>query len=128
MATIKKVDLTAVTQDDVNEWLKKFDDAELAMITIAIKHETIDRAERRINTAKAAIEASLEQQGLTLADIYGAKRGAKPGSTVAPKYRNPNDPSQTWTGRGKQPLWLAAIVNDMAASDRADYLESIEIK
>lgn len=25
---------------------------------------------------------------------------------VAPKYRNPNDPSQTWTGRGKPPLWI----------------------
>jgi DNA-binding protein H-NS len=31
-------------------------------------------------------------------------RGA-PGS-VAPKYRNPKDPSQTWAGRGLQPLWL----------------------
>jgi DNA-binding protein H-NS len=26
--------------------------------------------------------------------------------SVAPKYRNPNDPSQTWAGRGLQPLWL----------------------
>lgn len=26
---------------------------------------------------------------------------------VFPKYRNPNEPSQTWSGRGKKPLWLA---------------------
>jgi DNA-binding protein H-NS len=25
---------------------------------------------------------------------------------VAPKYRNPKDPSQTWAARGLQPLWL----------------------
>ena len=25
---------------------------------------------------------------------------------VAPKYRNPNNPRQTWSGRGKQPRWL----------------------
>jgi DNA-binding protein H-NS len=27
---------------------------------------------------------------------------------VYPKYRNPNQPSETWTGRGKQPRWLVA--------------------
>ena len=25
---------------------------------------------------------------------------------VAPKYRNPKDPSQTWTGRGRRPTWI----------------------
>jgi DNA-binding protein H-NS len=29
---------------------------------------------------------------------------------VAPKYRNPNDPSQTWAGRGLQPRWLKAAI------------------
>jgi DNA-binding protein H-NS len=27
---------------------------------------------------------------------------------VSPKYRNPDEPSETWTGRGKQPRWLVA--------------------
>jgi DNA-binding protein H-NS len=37
-------------------------------------------------------------------------RGAHPskGKKVAPKYRNPDDPSQTWAGRGAQPRWLKA--------------------
>jgi DNA-binding protein H-NS len=26
--------------------------------------------------------------------------------TVLPQYRNPNCPSETWSGRGKQPLWV----------------------
>jgi DNA-binding protein H-NS len=29
---------------------------------------------------------------------------------VFPKYRNPNEPSETWSGRGKQPRWLAAAL------------------
>ena len=29
---------------------------------------------------------------------------------VFPKYRNPNDPSETWTGRGKKPRWLTAAL------------------
>ena len=28
--------------------------------------------------------------------------------TVVPKFRNPNQPSQTWAGRGKRPRWLTA--------------------
>jgi DNA-binding protein H-NS len=26
---------------------------------------------------------------------------------VVPKFRNPDDPAETWAGRGKQPRWLA---------------------
>jgi DNA-binding protein H-NS len=29
---------------------------------------------------------------------------------VFPKYRNPNEPSETWSGRGKRPRWLAAAI------------------
>jgi DNA-binding protein H-NS len=32
------------------------------------------------------------------------------GSKVAPKYRNPDNPSETWAGRGLQPKWLAAAI------------------
>jgi DNA-binding protein H-NS len=34
-----------------------------------------------------------------------ARSRGKRGS-VAPKYRNPKDPSQTWAGRGLQPYWV----------------------
>ena len=30
------------------------------------------------------------------------------GRTVAPKYRDPANPSQTWAGRGQAPRWLVA--------------------
>jgi DNA-binding protein H-NS len=29
---------------------------------------------------------------------------------VAPKYRNPQNPSETWAGRGLKPRWLAAAL------------------
>jgi DNA-binding protein H-NS len=29
---------------------------------------------------------------------------------VFPKYRNPQMPSETWSGRGKQPRWLVAAI------------------
>jgi DNA-binding protein H-NS len=35
----------------------------------------------------------------------------RPYPRVLPKYRNPNRPSETWAGRGKQPRWLVAQLN-----------------
>jgi DNA-binding protein H-NS len=29
---------------------------------------------------------------------------------VAPKFRNPENPSETWAGRGLKPRWLAAAI------------------
>ena len=31
-------------------------------------------------------------------------------SKVAAKYANPEDPSQTWTGRGRKPRWVEAFI------------------
>src|SRR5579871_6038239 len=35
-------------------------------------------------------------------------RGAR--GKVAPKYRNPENPGETWAGRGLKPRWLAAAL------------------
>jgi DNA-binding protein H-NS len=37
--------------------------------------------------------------------VRGGVRGA-----VAPKYRNPENPAETWAGRGLRPRWLAAAL------------------
>lgn len=37
--------------------------------------------------------------------VRGGRRGA-----VAPKYRNPENPAETWAGRGLRPRWLAAAL------------------
>jgi DNA-binding protein H-NS len=39
----------------------------------------------------------------------GPKKGALAGKKVAPKYRNPANPEQTWTGRGVSPTWVQAL-------------------
>jgi DNA-binding protein H-NS len=38
-----------------------------------------------------------------------AKKGVLAGKKVAPKYRNPTNPDQTWTGRGVSPTWVQAL-------------------
>ena len=32
----------------------------------------------------------------------------RPYPTVLPKFRNPDNPAETWAGRGKKPRWLSA--------------------
>ena len=49
-----------------------------------------------------------------------ARRGPKPGSKVAPKYRGPN--GELWTGRGLRPRWLTAEMK------KGKKLESFAIK
>ncbi|WP_158752879.1 H-NS histone family protein [Dyella sp. S184] len=70
-----------------------------------------------IQDVRKKIDALLKLSGLTLGDVYptrggGKKAAGKKGSTgsVAPKYRDPSDPSQTWSGRGRQPFWFAAAL------------------
>jgi DNA-binding protein H-NS len=39
-------------------------------------------------------------------DVKDGDKVGKSTSKGVPKYRNPENPKQTWTGRGKRPNWL----------------------
>jgi DNA-binding protein H-NS len=41
-------------------------------------------------------------------DAFNSGSGIAPQSTLLPKFRNPQNPAQTWAGRGLQPRWLVA--------------------
>ena len=51
-----------------------------------------------------------EKQGLEerLKLLRNPASERRPYPRVPPKYRNPDQPSETWAGRGKQPRWLVA--------------------
>lgn len=62
----------------------------------------------------AGITATEIAQALAAAPSGGAssggtRRSSLAGRKVAPKYRNPADASQTWTGRGVAPKWAAEL-------------------
>ena len=40
----------------------------------------------------------------------GPRSSSLRGNVVAPKYRNPENPSETWAGRGLKPKWLTAAL------------------
>ncbi len=68
--------------------------------------------------------ALIRERGFTVAEIFPELAGAAGSGRrarkvedsaaadgrahVPPKYRNPDNSAETWTGRGRQPKWLAA--------------------
>lgn len=61
--------------------------------------------------AIAELEAHARQLGFSLAELTGGAVSVKRGRAAAvKKYRNPANPSDTWSGRGRQPRWFAAAL------------------
>ena len=61
----------------------------------------------------AQIRELADSIGVTVSITEGDRPvSSRRGGKVAPKYRNPYNPNQTWTGRGVKPRWLAALINE----------------
>lgn len=54
--------------------------------------------------ALTAAQKAAEEHGFSLKDLLAS--GKAPKAAVAPKYANPDNTSETWTGRGRQPRWV----------------------
>jgi len=72
--------------------------AEIAAILAAKIGEEKQLIEERLIRLRAN-----SRQG---SEVHESER--RPYPRVFPKFRNPDDFSQTWAGRGKQPRWLTA--------------------
>jgi DNA-binding protein H-NS len=100
---------------------KKLNFDALSIDEMWLLHEEIGRVlSVRLTSEKRELEKRLaqlrrERDGRSLdgADARAAKdmpRARRKYPQVFPKYRNPTEPSETWSGRGKQPRWLAAAL------------------
>lgn len=58
--------------------------------------------------------------GVTVDIIEDNEKPVKKGKKVAAKYRNPEDETQTWTGRGVSPKWMQVLVE--AGHDKSEFL------
>ena len=72
----------------------------------------------KIAAEKKLIEDRLIQlQANSLPESETRVSERRPYPRVFPKFRNPDDSSQTWAGRGKQPRWLTAQLRSGRAVD-----------
>lgn len=95
---------------------KKFNLEQMSIDEMWQLHEEIGQVlSVRLTSEKRELEKRLAQlrrdrEGALGETDEAAPRERRKYPRVYPKYRNPKEPSQTWSGRGKQPRWLAAAL------------------
>ena len=80
-------------------------------------NELIQRAQSRkseLNKERAVrvrekLAVLAKAEGFTIDELFGS-RGRKTRRGASPKFRNPADHAQTWSGRGKRPRWFNAAL------------------
>jgi DNA-binding protein H-NS len=88
------IDLSAMSRKELLELQ--------ANVVAALK----DAEQRERREALEAAEKAAAEFGFSLAELSPeAKKGGKTGKAAA-KYRNPANPEQTWSGRGRKPQWI----------------------
>jgi len=105
------INMSNLTNLSESELQQMISDAE-----VALKQKQADKRKEvlaEINRLAASIDVKVEIVG-------GRAKNARKGSKVPPKYRNPANASQEWTGRGVMPRWMKALID--AGKKREDFL------
>ena len=85
--------------------IERLDLAELKQLRKDIDRAIESYEKRKKQEALAAAEAAAKESGFTLSELLGTPAKGK-GKVNPPKYRHPENPELTWTGRGRQPDWI----------------------
>jgi DNA-binding protein H-NS len=72
-----------------------------------IEEELIDRIDEELQKIDARRDELLSMKPARLPVEVAKKKRVK--SSRPPKYRNPSNPEQTWTGLGKPPAWVDVV-------------------
>lgn len=97
---------------------------ELAKLAAKALEEIDNRHADRLKEVKRQIHelaASIDYTVVLTKSKTGSKKKAV-GTPAKAKYRNPNNPDATWSGRGKRPLWVVAHTSN------GGEMEELEIK
>jgi DNA-binding protein H-NS len=100
----KKLNLDAMSVDEM--WQLHEEISQTLSVRLASEKRELEK-----RLAQLRREKDTRQSGP--ADVpasQGEVRERRKYPRVFPKYRNPGEPSETWSGRGKQPRWLVAAL------------------
>jgi DNA-binding protein H-NS len=96
----------------------------LSLTELRKLHKDIAKAittyeDRQKAEARAKVEVFAKDLGYSLAELMGTEM--KTARAPAPaKYRHPENPALTWSGRGRKPQWFGdALVGGKMAEDLA---------
>jgi len=66
--------------------------------------------DRQKSGVLAALEEKAREFGFKLTELFGGGTTTKTRKPSVPKYRNPDDKTATWSGRGRKPLWFSKAI------------------
>ena len=69
-----------------------------------------DLQREKIGKVREKIVNLAKTEGFTIDELFGGARKQAAAKKVKPKYRNPQAPNETWSGRGKRPRWFVAAL------------------
>ncbi|MEM8579172.1 MAG: H-NS histone family protein [Pseudomonadota bacterium] len=91
--------------------LDKMSKKELEQLIVDAKAAMGRAADRERLEAREAAEKVAAEYGFSLSELASGKTARKKASaTGSAKYANPENPMQTWTGKGRQPTWYKDAV------------------
>jgi len=80
--------------------------AELSKMQADIERMKIEKQSSERATLKQQFVDIAKKAGFELSELFG--KGGRGKGSVAVKYRDPKNPENTWTGRGRMPRWMTA--------------------
>lgn len=86
--------------------LEKMSYAELSQLRSQIDRLMVEKQSSERSALRQKMADMARDHGLSLDEVLG--KGRKGKGSVAPKYRDPKNPENTWTGRGRMPRWMVA--------------------
>jgi DNA-binding protein H-NS len=84
--------------------------SELKSLQKEVAKAIAEFSDRKKTGAMAALEAYAKELGFSLAELTGAKKTRKGSGPGGAKYRHPENPEVTWSGRGRKPGWFMAAI------------------
>jgi DNA-binding protein H-NS len=89
-----------------NADLGKMSYAQLSAMEQRIERLKAEKRDAEREALRKKVTELVKQHGFGIRDLIGGSGRGK--RSVAPKYRDPNDPANTWSGRGRMPRWMVA--------------------
>ena len=65
---------------------------------------------RQKASALAELDALADAKGFSLKELLQSTGPSRKRGPVPPKYRDPENPAQLWSGRGRKPKWFEAAL------------------
>ena len=88
--------------------LDKMSYAQLSSMEQRIERLKTEKRDAEREALRKKLTDLAKQNGFDIRELFGLRRRGK--GIVAPRYRDPNNPANTWTGRGRVPRWMAAAM------------------